>query len=107
MSSEIYILLRHKIEEKVRQIEIYRKHMESDDLGDIEKESYRIIIENLYKDIERYKETYKAKESFKYSKDDVRLSPDGVSKGKDMSDESETYRGDEIGHETSITEPEL
>ena len=68
--------------------------MESDDLGDIEKESYRIIIENLKKDIERYKETYKAKESFKYSKDDVRLSPDGVSKGKDMSDESETYRDD-------------
>ena len=107
MSSEIYILLRHKIEEKVRQIEIYRKHMESDDLGDIEKESYRIIIENLKKDIERYKESYKAGKSFKYSKDDVRLSPDGVSKGKDMSDESETYRGDDIGHGTSITDPEL
>jgi MoxR-like ATPase len=107
MSSEIYILLRHKIEEKVKQIEIYRKHMESDDLGDIEKESYRIIIENLKKDIERYKESYKAGKSFKYSKDDVRLSPDGVSKGKDMSDESETYRGDDIGHGTSITDPEL
>ena len=101
MSSEFYILLRHKIEEKVRQIEIYRKHMESDDLGDIEKESYRIIIENLKKDIERYKESYKAGKSFKYSKDDVRLSPDGVSKGKDMSDESETYRDDVGGYPES------
>ena len=82
------------ISEKVRQIEIYRKHMDSDDLSDTEKDSYRTIIENLEKDIEKHKEEYRAEEKLKYSKDDVSLSPDGVSKEIDMSDESETYRDD-------------
>ena len=99
MSREVkepsWVALRYMIEEKVRQIEIYRKHMEADDLSDEHKDSYRKIIRNLEKDIERHKEKYELRTSFKYSKDDVRLSPDGVSKEKDMSYESETYRGDE------------
>ena len=89
-----YKALEYMIGEKVRQIEIYRKHMASDDLSDTEKDSYRTIIENLEKDIEKHKEEYRAEEKLKYSKDDVSLSPDGVSKEKDMSDESETYRDD-------------
>ena len=44
MSSEFYIVLRHKIEEKVKQIEIYRKHMERDDLPESAKEEYKGII---------------------------------------------------------------
>ena len=89
-----YKALEYMIGEKVRQIEIYRKHMASDDLSDTEKDSYRTIIENLEKDIEKHKEEYRAEEKLKYSKDDVSLSPDGVSKEIDMSDESETYRDD-------------
>ena len=89
-----YKALEYMIGEKVRQIEIYRKHMDSDDLSDTEKDSYRTIIENLEKDIEKHKEEYRAEEKLKYSKDDVSLSPDGVSKEIDMSDESETYRDD-------------
>ena len=50
MSREVrepsWIALRYMIEEKVRQIEIYRKHMESDDLGVTERDGYREIIEN-------------------------------------------------------------
>jgi len=87
--------LEYMISEKLKQIEIYTKHMESDDLTEWAKEEYKSMILGLEKDIEKHKEEYKASETFKYSKDDVSLSPDGVSKGKDMSYESETYRGEE------------
>jgi len=95
VSSEMFVKLRYDIERKVEQIEIYTKHMESDDLTEWAKEEYKSMILGLEKDIEKIKEEYKASETFKYSKDDVSLSPDGVSKGKDMSYESETYRGEE------------
>ena len=91
----MFVKLRYDIERKVEQIEIYTKHMESDDLTEWAKEEYKSMILGLEKDIEKIKEEYKASETFKYSKDDVSLSPDGVSKGKDMSYESETYRGEE------------
>ena len=94
MSPPSFKALEYMIGEKVRQIEIYKKHMESDDLSDTEKDSYKKIIENLEKDIEKHKEEYKTAETLKYSKDDVSLSPKRELKEKDMSDESETYRDD-------------
>ena len=46
---------------------------------------YKDIITRLDKDIEEIREEYRASETLKYSKDDVRLSPKRVSKGKHMS----------------------
>jgi len=94
MSSELFIKLRYDIEQKVRLIEAYKIHRDKDDLSEWGKEEYSDMILKLEKDIEDIKEEYRATEKLKYSKDDVRLSPDGVSKRKDMSDESETYRDD-------------
>jgi len=88
--------LQYDIEQKVRVIDAYKTHREKDDLSEWGKEEYSRMILKLEKDIEEIKEEYKASETFKYSKDDVSLSPDGVSKGKDMSDESETYREDTV-----------
>ena len=90
-------ILEVRISEKVKQIEFYKKHIEN--YGKEERyaeivDSYKDIITKLQMDIEEIKEEYVRKEKLKYSKDDVSLSPDGVSKEKDMSDESETYRGD-------------
>ena len=94
MSKVDWKTLEYIISEKVTQMEIYRKHMEADDLPDSLKEEYKSMINGLEKDIEKHKEAYKVIETLKYSKDDVSLSPDGVSKGKDMSDEDDTYRED-------------
>ena len=82
------------IGEKVRQVEIYRKHMEHKDLTVWAREEYASMIHSLEKDIEKIKEEYRATETLKYSKDDVSLSPKRELKEKDMSDESETYRDD-------------
>jgi len=90
-------VLEANVAEKVKQIAFYRKHIENygeeDRYADIVN-SYRDIITQLNRDIQEIKEEYRATETLKYSKDDVSLSPDGVSKEKDMSDESETYRDD-------------
>ena len=95
------------IAEKVRTIEYYKKHIanleEINPPKDAEQlaEKYGKVIEELEKDIERTKEEYRAEEKLKYSKDDVRLSPDGVSKEKDMSEKHDTYRDDVGGYPES------
>jgi MoxR-like ATPase len=100
--SKAKIMLEQYIGEKVKLIHWHRKNIEK--LGEKytkeEKEAdigydeiatgYRDIITQLNKDIEEAKEEYRVKGTFKYSFDDVRLSPHKGSIGKDMS-EKETY----------------
>jgi len=96
--SKAKIMLEQYIGEKVKLIHWYRKHIaklaEKDKYNEVAT-GYRDIITQLNKDIEEAKEEYRVEGTFKYSYDDVSLSPDGVSKEKDMSSESETYRGEE------------
>ena len=92
--SKAKIMLDQYVSEKVKLIHWYRKHIDKLDekhLYDKVAMSYRDIITQLNKDIEEAKEEYRVKGTFKYSYDDVRLSPDGATKEKDMSEKSETY----------------
>ena len=107
--SKAKIMLEQYIGEKVKLIHWYRKHIAKLDEKDMAPamkydkvaEGYRNIITQLNKDIEEAKEEYRVKGTFKYSYDDVRLSPDGVSSEKDMSERSETYRDDVGGYPES------
>ena len=92
--SKAKIMLEQYIGEKVKLIHWYRKHiakLDEKDKYDKVAEGYRNIITQLNKDIEEAKEEYRVKGTFKYSYDDVRLSPDGVSSEKDMSEKREEY----------------
>ena len=73
-------------------MEVYKRHIErmhSGELGDVESgpeiiEKYEKHIVESEERIEKWKEEYKEKESFKYSKDDVDTRPSHEKIGKDM-----------------------
>ena len=90
-----YKVLESKISMEVSAMEFYKKHIKRVRDGDhydehgkdilpeiIEK--YEKLIEYSEKRIEKWKEEYKEKESFKYSKDDVDTRPSREKIGKDM-----------------------
>ena len=83
-----------KIGKIVEQIDWYRRQIAKLDGTEKYKsivDGYRDTIIDMTREIEEIKtEEYRASETLKYSKDDVRLSPKRVSIGKDMS-EKETY----------------
>ena len=94
-----YKVLEAKISREVTNMEFYKKHIERLKSGEAghhppyttEKGSmdeiidrYEKLIEEGEKHIEEWKEEYKEKESFKYSKDDVDTRPSREKIGKDM-----------------------
>ncbi len=87
-----YKILEAKIGREVTNMEFYKRHIErmhSGELGDVESgpeiiEKYEKHIVESEERIEKWKEEYKEKESFKYSKDDVDTRPSHEKIGKDM-----------------------
>ena len=91
IGEKVNLIQRHR-ESIAKLDEKYTKEEKEADVGyDDIVNGYRSIITHLNKDIEEAKEEYRVKGTFKYSYDDVRLSPDGVSSEKDMSEKREEY----------------